>query len=276
VLLLAAVLVVVPVLLARAHGDDHPIRFGVFPFLPPLTLDQTFQPVVAELSEAVGAPVVLRTKDTFLRFRNELAAGSYDLVLVHPFFYTYAAEMAGYQALARLDQDLITVLLAPPETGIDSIEALKGRVLGLPDELAAVSVVMKIALFDHGLRAGRDVEVRHFQSKLSCLHAAAVGDVDACGVPRFVLAQIDLARELGLEIFYEAPPIMHFVLAVHPRLALDDCIKIRQRVLTWASTAKGRRMLQARGWRGFVPAEDTDYDGIRALEARVRQLAMRP
>lgn len=261
---------------ARAHDrDGQPIRFGVFPYLPPLTLDQVFQPIVADLSEAVGGPVLFRTKDTFLRFQHALAAGSYDLVLVHPFFYIYAAESAGYQALARLDQDLVAVLLARPEGGLDELAELKDHVLGLPDELSAVSVIMELALLDHGLRPGRDVGLRHFRSKQSCLHAAAVGEVEACGVPRFVLEQLDLDDELGLEVLFEAPPIKHFVLAAHPGLAADDCLKVKQRVLAWAGTAKGRRMLRARGWRGFVPASDADYDEIRVMQAAAERVAMR-
>lgn len=276
VLLLAFGLLVAPATTVQAQAENgRPIRFGVFPFLPPLSLDQVFRPVVADLAEAVGRPIMLRTKGTFERFQDALAIGSYDLVLVHPFFYAYAADTAGYRPLARLDQELVAVLLARPAAGIESIDQLEGRVLGLPDELSAVSAIMKVALFDHGLRPGLDLEVRHFRSKQSCLHAAAVGAVAACGVPRFLLGRLNVAKEFGLQVFYQAPPAMHFVLAVHPRLAEDDCIKIRERVLAWTANAEGRRMLRARGWQGFVPAEDAEYDQIREMQEHVQHLAKR-
>lgn len=269
VLLLALVWGLVGAGVARSHDANGPLRFGVFPYLPPLTLDEVFQPVVADLSSALGRQVQLRTKDTFFHFREELSAGSYDLVFVHPFFYTYAADTAGYEPIARLDQDLIAVLLARPDAGLDELKKLEGRVLGLPDRLSAVSMVLKAALLDHGLRPGHDVELRHFRSKQSCLHAAAVGTVDACGVPRFLIAQFDVKEDLGLQAIYEAPPINHFVLAAHPGLAQVDCLRVRDRVLAWKRSAKHRLMMAARGWQGFVPASDSDYESARAIQVTV-------
>lgn len=275
---LVALLTCVGSFAAGAHerAGLRPLRFGVFPYLPPLTLDRIFQPIVADLSQAAGRPVHLRTRETFAAFKEALAEGSYDLILVHPFFYTYAADATGYEPIARLDQDFVAVLLARPERELTGLRDLKGRVLGLPDELSAVSILLKVALLEHDVRPEQDVSLRHFESKASCLLAAVVGDVDACAVPRFVLRQIKVDDELDLETVYETPPAPHLLLAAHPRLAQSICVDILQTVLAWSESESGANMLEARGWQRFVQANDADYQTVRALELRASGLLMHP
>src|SRR4051794_27675328 len=66
---------------AQATSDPQVLTFGVFPYVPALKIGDLFAPMAADFELATGRPVQLRTQDTFEKFGEELAAGSYGLVL---------------------------------------------------------------------------------------------------------------------------------------------------------------------------------------------------
>lgn len=253
---------------AGAEDPPSPARengyvFGVFPYLPPLTLDHVFAPIIASLETGVGAPVHLRSTTTFSGFVEELGKGHYDLIFAHPFFYILAADQYGYVPLVRLATPLSAVFLTRQDDPADSMLALKGRVLGLPPELSAVSEVAQRELAAAGLTPGVQIQIRHHQSKSSCLHALALGTADACALPRFVLKQLPADHIATLKVIHETAPIPNVVIAAHPRLSEADRTKLIQTVLAWPDTAEGRQILADAGWEGFVAADDHDYDELR-------------
>lgn len=237
--------------------------FGVFPYLPPLTLDRVFAPIVASLERGLAMPVHLRSTTTFSAFVEELGTGKYDLIFAHPFFYILAADQHGYVPLVRLGTPMTAVLLARHDAAAASITDLRGRVLALPPELSAVSELAQRELTAAGLIPGVDVQLRHHQSKSSCLHELAIGSADACGLPRFVLKQLPAEQMATLKIVHETRPIANVVIAAHPRLSPAEREQVSRTILGWPETEEGRQILADAGWEGFVPAHDRDYDELR-------------
>ncbi len=180
---------------STAAGQPRPgYRFGVFPYLPVLTIDRIFGPIAASFSKQLNRPVYLKTKSNFEKFADELADQSYDIIFVHPFFYVDAADKYHYLPLARLDQEFTGVVMVGEERSWHDWHDLVGKTVALPPELTAVSEMVKAALIDAGLRPGVDVVLQHYRTKTSCLQAVVLGSADACAVPRFVLAQIEFDR----------------------------------------------------------------------------------
>jgi ABC-type phosphate/phosphonate transport system substrate-binding protein len=244
-------------------AQENGYVFGIFPYLPPLTLDRVFAPIIASLETGLGVPVHLRSTTSFSGFVEELGQGGYDLIFAHPFFYILAADQYGYVPLVRLATPLKAVFLTRHDDPADSMMALKGRVLALPPELSAVSEVAQRELAAAGITPGIDIQLRHHQSKSSCLHALALGAADACALPRFVLKQLPADQMASLKVIYETKPIANVVIAAHPRLSEDERAKLSRTILAWPDTAEGRQILADAGWEGFVAAFDRDYDELR-------------
>jgi phosphonate transport system substrate-binding protein len=250
-------------------------RLGVFPYVPVLTVDRIFGPVAAQFAEDLGRPVHLKTKSTFARFAEELRKETYDIVLVHPFFYVEARDQHHYLPLARLDEPLTGMIMVREDDPIETLADLKGRTIGLPPALAAVSEMAKASLLDAGLVPGADIKLEHYRTKPACLQAVATGRVAACGLPRFALSQIDPKNELKLRLMYETPPISNFVFAAHARVPEADRVKIRESILAWPFTDQGRSILAGGAWSHFVPARDEEYDEVRRYQLRLHQFAQR-
>jgi phosphonate transport system substrate-binding protein len=240
-----------------------------------LTIDRIYGPVAVQFTEDLGRPVHLKTKPTFGKFAEELRKETYDIILVHPFFYVEARDKHHYVPLARLEEPLTAMVIVREDDPLETLADLKGKTIGLPPALAAVSELVKASLIDARLVPGVDVALEHYRTKPSCLQAVAIGRVAACGLPRFALSQIDPDNTLKLRLIFETDPVSNFVFAAHPRVPESDRINIYKSILAWPFTAKGREILAGGSWSRFVPARDQDYDEIRRHLLRLQQFARR-
>ena len=246
-------------------------RLGVFPYLPALTIDRLYGPLAESFSLRLERLVKLRTKSTFENFADAIAAESYDIMFVHPFFLVEAIDHHDYLPLARLDRPLRAVLVAAEDGDMTTLDDLVGGTVGLPPKLAAVSKLIKSALMEEGLRPGLDVGIRHFRNKESCLEAVDNGAVGACGVPAFVLEEIEAFDERDARIIFEAPPVSHFAFAVHSRVPPEEREQLKNLVLSLGDGGVGGFYQDNR----FVQIESEDYASIRAKTTHLKTLAQR-
>ena len=246
-------------------------RLGVFPYLPALTIDRLYGPLAESFSLALNRLVKLRTKSTFENFADAIEEQSYDILFVHPFFFVDAVDNHGYLPLARLDRSLRAVLVVAEDSEASEIGDLMGGTIGLPPKLAAVSKLIKSALMDEGFRPGLDLGVRHFRNKASCLHAVGTGAIKACGVPAFVLSEIEAFRQQPLRVVFEAEPVSHFAFAVHQRVPEDEREQLKELILSF-----GDGSVEGFGSdKRFVPIGGEDYASIRAKTTHLKTLAQR-
>lgn len=69
--------------------------------------------------------------------------------------------------MTRLRKPLVAAVLARDDSTLGPLGDLVGRKLSLPPKLAAVSEIMFGGLETQGMAPGRNVEIRHCQSKMS-------------------------------------------------------------------------------------------------------------
>lgn len=248
-------------------------RFGVFPYVPALTIDRIFGPIAASFAAELGRPVYLKTRSTFEQFAVQLDDQAYDIIFVHPFFYVQAADHHQYLPLARLEGQLTAVAIIREERPWRTWSDLAGKVVAMPPALAAVSGLVRVALVDAGLIPGIDATLWHYRTKASCLQAVRVGAADACVLPRFVLSHIGAIGDRNLRVMAEAPAINHLVFATHPRVPGIDRSKLLALILSWPDTEQGKAILAIGSWPRFVTAHDADYAQVRNYNARLRILA---
>lgn len=266
-----------PIPVLAADGDSSPkssYRLGVFPYLPALTIDRLYSPVAEAFSLELDRLVKLRTKTTFENFEAAMSSQSYDIIFVHPFFLVDAMDHHSYLPVARLAEPLRAILAVRDDSPATSLDDLIGGTIGLPPKLAAVSDLIKTALIDAKLRPGLDIGIRHFRNKASCVQAVISGGVAACGLPAFVLSQVDDFSEQPLRVVFEAPPVSHFAFAVHQRVPEAERQKLENLLLSWSDgQSEVVRMMGLD--QGFIRALSDDYAAVRAHKTRLQTLAQR-
>ena len=133
---------------------------------------------------------------------------------------------------------LTAILTVRDDSPAASLHDLVGGTIGLPPKLAAVSALVRAALIDAKLRPGLDVGIRHFRNKASCLQAVLTGAVNTCGLPAFVLSQVDHFGEHPLRTVFKTPPVNHFAFAVHQRVPEEERQKLQDLLLSWVRSGQ--------------------------------------
>jgi ABC-type phosphate/phosphonate transport system substrate-binding protein len=145
---------------------------------------------------------------------------------------------------------------------------LRGESIGVVP-LTAATRLLQEAMLDQGLAYEDALRLQAYQTRISCLQAVTSGEASGCvissrlnEVPRAV-GRLDLAK------LWESRPIGGLVIAVHPRVPVEDALHLKQRILGWDGTSPGKAILRGLSWPRFVGAEDGDFDAIRSMLARL-------
>lgn len=255
-------------LASPAKSSREPLRFGVFPYLPPLTIDKVLGPIIHGLSHKLERPIHLRTKTDFDTFRSALTAGSYDFALGHPFLCAEAIDVEHYQPVVRSIDPLEMLFLAPDGSEIQNLDDLKSRTLALPPRPSAVSLLAQWCLQASAVWPG-DVEQRYFSSKMAILRAVASGDADACCLPSFALKQAEANLTHNLLPFHRFVLPTGLGIVAHPFLDDADIDDLIHAFAELDDTVGGREALRMAGFSGFTRMRTKDLSMARSIASNV-------
>ncbi len=242
---------------------------GVFPYLPPARLERGFAPVARALGEAAGVRMRLRTRGSFASFREALADGRFDLVFIQPFDYVRVAAPAGYRPLARWDGRLRAVVVTRADSALHGLEGLRGRQVAMPPPAAAVSILGRDLLAARGLAGA--VRIVHLRNHFACLSQVAARRAAACVTAASALRVYRARYGAPLEVLSRSEGIPTSLYAAHRRVPQRLARAWQRTITAWHRTPAGRRLLEGIGFRRFVPAQDAEYDAVRAIWRRVQE-----
>ncbi|MDO9244541.1 MAG: PhnD/SsuA/transferrin family substrate-binding protein, partial [Rhodocyclaceae bacterium] len=85
-----------------------------------------------------------------------------------------------------VSQKLVAVQLLVAKDGpIQSLEQLRGQTVATIDPMTYTAQTTVIMLREHGLTAGRDVQLRHEKVPFNSVQAVVMGEAAAAGIPNF-------------------------------------------------------------------------------------------
>ena len=244
-------------------------HFGVFPYLSPSRIEQSYAPIAEAFAAVLQREVQLRTRQTFAAWYDEVKQQHYDIVFIQPFDYIHAFNKYDYLPLARNRDPLAAAIMVKADSPLQSLADLRGRILALPSARAAVSHLTKTALLEAGLTPGQSVTIHHVNNHDSCLQQMLIGNAAACGVSRTVVRNFMKRHDISLRELAVTPTIPHVLFAVHKRVPAQERERLLEVILKWDKTDKGRRFLAGIGCEAFEQAQDADYDTVRAYARRL-------
>jgi phosphonate transport system substrate-binding protein len=274
-LLATAALTVLPLLAVPAWAQDtSPLRFGVGLFQPDREKNQsTYLPLAQHLEKRLGRKVILNTVDTWEGLAKSLAAGETDIALMGPWGYVLANHEAGAQAVSTIlyegKPEYFAIMVTHPQSGIRSIDDLKGRSFAFGDKGSTSGYLIPFYEFQ---KRGIDPD-KFFSRVLYTKHQAIETQV----VRRELDAGADFNRnrdtmiDQGLikaeesKIFWTSPPLPNDAVAVSSRLAKDSAFvqKLRGALSEVGPLLKTQPDLLPARYTGFVDKDNTYYAPIR-------------
>jgi len=252
-----------------ADPELRPYLLGVFPHLSISRLEAIYAPLAREIGNAIGRPVQFRTRSNFGAFTDELDNGTYDIALVQPFDYIRVHDTRGYLPMARRGEPLSAVIVVASEAPYRSLADLRGTIIALPPEVAAVSHLTRIALSEAGLDPARDVTLVYDRNHDGCLQRVMIGAASACGTASGPVRFFQAKMKVLFRVLAESPSIPHVLFIIHPRVPPQERERALAAIVGLPSTPTGRAIIDEGQLKPFVPVTDAEYDVVRRYWARI-------
>jgi len=263
-----------PVCLAEVAGAAaRSYQLGVFPFMPMANIEGLFAPLSRDIGAALARQVLLISSPSFETMIDDIKQARFEIAFVQPFDYVKFAKPAGYLPVAARADTLASIVVVKEGSPVKSLKQLKGKTIGMPPEVAAVSYLNKYLLKNAGLKPGTDVQLKFLLSHMACLQELLIGTVDACGIspPTMRLAREQL--KAAFTIIARSPTIpspLFVVKASLPRKERETITRVLVTTTLESVQPELRQMFYAEGEKKpFIATTDKAYDPIRKLLQRI-------
>ena len=268
-----------------ARAADAPLHLVLTPSQKPTDLLATGEEFGKTLGRLSGVPVRVTVASDYAAVIEALRNRTADLAFVHPGGYVLASREAKATIVVRNlwhgKSSFTARIFVRKDSGIKTVEELRGRTIAFVDPASSSGYIYPmVLLIQRGLVKNRDPKTFFKEVVFSGAHDASMrallnGHVDA-------IASFDLAREQYLKdpaererlaFIAETPEIPEA--GICARAGLDPNIvgKIRTALLQIRAPEYTDLLKRLYEIDGFAPAEDRDYDPVRAA---IELLGARP
>ena len=269
---------------AQECKDPEVIRFSMIPTEETTQELTLYQPLVNEIKSATGKNVEFFLPTSYASVVEAMLGGFVDLGMHGPYSYviaqdkdpelrvvaTYAKHKGHFQ---EEGPGYKAVLVARADSGYESVDDLKGVVIGLTDPASTSGNLLPRVSFTKVIGA----ELEDYFSRVVYtgghdLSAVAVyeGQVDAAFVATHRLDNVldrGIAKMEDYTVLWSSPVIPQDPFVVNGRLCPEIIDQIQKAFLSLSESAEGRQYLENVNASKFVAMTDADYDIIRDLKA---------
>jgi phosphonate transport system substrate-binding protein len=268
-----------------AAGAADGLHLVLTPSQKPTDLLATGEESARALTKLTGIPVRLTVASDYAAVIEAMRNRTADLAFVHPVGYVLASREAKATIVVRNlwhgKSSFTSRIYVRRESGIKTLEDLRGKTMAFIDPASSSGYTYPmVLLIQRGLVKDRDPKTFFREVLFAGAHDAGMrallnGHVDA-------LASFDMAREQYLKdpaererIIYiaETPEIPEAGIAARAGLDPATFAKVREALLQIRAPAYAELLRRLYEIDGFAPADDRDYDPVRAA---VELLGVKP
>jgi phosphonate transport system substrate-binding protein len=237
--------------------------FGVVPQQSAQELAENWQPLFDEVAKLSGKKLLFRTAPTIPEFEARLAKGEYDFAYMNPYHFTLFSETAGYHALARArDKRIKGIIVVHKDHPAGTLEDLSIVNMAFPAPLAFAATILTQA---HLNQANVEFKPSYVRTHDSVYLTVANGLFEAGGgVSRTFNNMPEETRE-QLRILWTSPGYTPHAVAFHESVREETYQAVVSALVGLNTSEAGEDVLKNLGLLGFVRAQFSDWDDVRAL-----------
>lgn len=254
--------------------ESRPLRLGIMPFNSTLALFKTHQPLRQYLQIELGRPIELFTAADYFTFLNSSLAGEYDLLITGPHFGVMCLQ--SYEALVRYKAVLQPVFVVRPNSGIRSLDDLRGKRIGLSSRLSISSIGGVKWLLDHGMQMGRDYQLFERATHGAAVAAVAVSELDAALTTHTPLHQVPEDVRAKVSILPIDVSVPHLMTLAHHRLGKAELKRVRAALLKFDTTAQGQAFFRDTGYEDYAAITPEDLESLAPYVTLTKALLGHP
>ena len=253
-----------------AEATVKPLEVGIIPNVSTRSLFTAYQPMRLYLEKRLARPVMLLTAPDFRTFYDRTRQGGYDLVITPPHLARLAEIESGYVPLATYQNGLDALLLVAKNSPIKAVAELRGKRIGVPDQLALAAMTGQRWLGQQGLKAGGvagsassgdggdyvlHITPPHYTAVLSVI----LGDTDAAIVGSGPYRLMPAELRDGVRILANVGTVINATFMAHPRLSANERTRIKEALLAFANESpEGKKFVKDNEFGGMKPLSSHD------------------
>ncbi|NLL22470.1 MAG: phosphate/phosphite/phosphonate ABC transporter substrate-binding protein [Tissierellia bacterium] len=273
--------------------DPETLRVQLIPSRDAAVLDAQRKPLQDLLEKELGMPVEVTVATDYNALIEAMRSEKVDVGFLATTSYVLAADQGAAEAILKSlrydvddagnllkDQPLVdgykAQLVASPESGITSVEDLKGKTIGIASFTSTSGFVWPANLLaDHGLDPEQDVVWADLGGHDKAILGVYNGDVDAAFTFKDArtLVEDELADVYEKVVFItDTTAIPNDTISVIPSLSPELKERIKQAFLNIAESEEGLEIIRAvYNHEGYAPATDEEYAMVREYLARQKE-----
>jgi phosphonate transport system substrate-binding protein len=245
-----------------------PLAFGVLNQQSPSLTAERWNPILHHLSATSGVPLQLRMGRTVQETDMMMGRGEFDFVFTNHNFQS-DFEAVHFKVIARWAGEPIRAVIAvPADSPIKRLHDLDGRRVSFPSTDAFVAYAVPLVALKH---AGVRVEEVFGGNQEGTLAQLKARRVEAAAVNSRFLAQYAQREQMQFREIYVSEGYPDLAVIAHPRVPPYTVERVRKALLGLASDPAAAPVLAAAKFKGFEPATDRDYEGVRTIYRLIGQ-----
>ncbi|HEY7652366.1 MAG TPA: phosphate/phosphite/phosphonate ABC transporter substrate-binding protein [Methylomirabilota bacterium] len=253
---------------AGAHAQTGTLAFGVLNQQSPALTAERWNPILHYASTVSGVPLQLKMGRTVQETDAMMARGDFDFVFTNHNFQS-EFDPIGFKVLARwAGEPIHTVIAVPADSRIQHLRELEGKRVSFPSTDAFVAYAVPLVALK---RVGVRVEQVFGGNQEGTLAQLKARRVEAAAVNSRFLAQYAEREHLQFREIYVSEGYPDLAVIAHPRVPADTVERVRRALLRMGSDPVAAPALSLAKSKGFEPAADRDYDGVRRVYRLIGQ-----
>jgi phosphonate transport system substrate-binding protein len=266
-------------LLGWAPGARAELILGVHPFKPPSQLVEAFMPLARYLGEKLGEKVSVRIARDYQAHIDATGRDELDFAYFGPVPYVKLRDAYGPRPLlARQQIGRSPVfhgkIIVQKDSAIRALTDLKGKRFAFGEPHSTMShLVPRYMLWQAGITVDRLASHKFVGDHVNVALGVLAGDHDAGAVKEDVFYQHE---SRGLRALATSEPLSDHLFVASNRLPEARLRRLREALLQLDRDPQGVAVLNSltRGVTALVPVQDSDYDSLRRVLRKLRELGV--
>ena len=251
-----------------ATQQAQPLAFGVLNQQSPALTAERWNPILAYVSAASGVTLQLKMGRTVQETDTMMGRGDFDFVFTNHNFQS-DFDAVPFKVLARWAGEPIRAVIAvPADSPIRQLRELEGKRVSFPSTDAFVAYAVPVVALK---RAGVRVEEVFGGNQEGTLAQLKAKRVEAGAVNSRFLAQYAERENVKFREIYVSEGFPDLAVIAHPRVPAATVERVRRALLGMSGDPNAAAVLTAAKSKGFEPAGDRDYDGVRRVYRLIGQ-----
>jgi phosphonate transport system substrate-binding protein len=251
-----------------ASAQQAPLSFGVLNQQSPALTAERWNPILHYASTVSGVPLQLKMGRTVQDTDAMMARGEFDFVFTNHNFQS-EFDSLGFKVIARWAGEPIRAVIAvPADSPIQNLRQLGGKRVSFPSNEAFVAYAVPLVALK---RAGVRVEEVFGGNQEGTLAQLKARRVEAGAVNSRFLGQYAEREHVQFREIYVSEGFPDLAVIAHPRVPATTVERVRRALLGMSSDPAAAPILTLAKSKGFEPAVDRDYDGVRRVYRLVGQ-----